>query len=78
MSDKVFQKGFMQGCGCAFGVLSCPLIILSLWGIVTPTVLSLQKIEYVEWHECQLALLGVDKRIKQTLCGKEPKRWKWN
>ena len=77
MSEKPFQKGFLQGCGCAFGVLSCPIIIFSLWGIFTPTMMSLQKKEYVDWYECYWEFFGSPESTSKALCGKRPKRWKW-
>jgi len=77
MSEKPFRQGFLQGCGCAFGVLSCPIILFSLWSIFTPTMMSLQKKEYVDWYECYWELFGTPESTKAALCGKRPKRWKW-
>jgi len=45
--------------------------------IFAPTLMSLQKKEYVDWHECYWELFGTPESTKTAFCGKQPKRWKW-
>ena len=52
-----FKKGFLTGAGGLLGVLSipvgiiCVLYLLGKW-IYVPTIMSLQKKEYLEWVDC--------------------------
>tara|TARA_Y100001968_G_C19066980_1_gene576469 strand:- start:346 stop:603 length:258 start_codon:yes stop_codon:yes gene_type:complete len=84
MIKNNFQKGFMQGCGCAFGFLSCPLIIFSAWSLINPVINSLIKDDYIKWNSCRIeaSIYNFSDQWKKYIspeeeCGKRPKKWKW-
>ena len=49
--NKDFKKGFLTGAGELLGVLSIPVGIYLLYLLYTPTIMSLQKKEYLDWND---------------------------
>ena len=87
MSNE-FKKAFVNGMGGTLGVLSIPVILFGAYWIYTPTIIFLQKQEYLEWVDCSSPLqidavkkgiTGIEefKEFQESVCGKKPNRWKW-
>ena len=51
MSNE-FKKAFVSGMGGTLGVLSIPVILFGAYWIYIPTIMFLQKQEYLEWVDC--------------------------
>ena len=86
--SKEFKKAFISGMGGTLGVLSIPVILFGAYWIYTPTIMFLQKKEYLEWLDCSYPLQidaakqGIDeveeyKKFQESVCGEMPNRWKW-
>ena len=69
-----FKKGFLTGAGGLLGVLSIPVGIYLLYLLYTPTIMSLQKKEYLDWNDCYWDSPNWPDAKE---CGEKPKRWKW-
>ena len=72
-----FKKGFLIGAGGLFGVLSIPLAICVLYllgrWIYVPTIMSLQKKEYLNWVDCDssVAIETINQAYKEGYSGQE-------
>ena len=59
-----FKKGFLTGAGGLLGVLSIPLGVYILYLLYIPTIMSLQKKEYLNWVDCYWSNANYDKSFK--------------
>ncbi len=90
MSNE-FKKAFVGGMGGTLGVLSIPVILFGFYLIYTtllPQVSKLNREEWLEWNDCYAHSMidavkeGVTEfdevqKYRESACGEEPKRWKW-
>jgi len=84
--SKEFKKAFISGMGGTLGVLSIPVILFGAYWIYTPTIMFLQKQEYLEWVDCS-SPLQIDaegfttveefREYEELVCAEKPNRWKW-
>ena len=81
-------KKFFWWNGGNLGVLSIPVILFGAYWIYTPTIMFLQKQEYLEWVDCsshlqidaaKKGITGVEdfKEFQESVCGEKPNRWKF-
>ena len=70
-----FKKGFLTGAGGLLGVLSIPIGVYILYLLYTPTIMSLQKKEYLNWVDCDssTAVEIINQAFNEGLDGKEYK-----
>ena len=68
-----FKKGFLTGAGGLLGVLSIPVGIYILYLLYTPTIMSLQKKEYLNWVDCDssVAIKTINQAYKEGYSGQE-------
>ena len=72
-----FKKGFFTGAGGLLGVLSIPvgiyfIYLLGSW-LYLPTIMSLQKKEYLNWVDCDssVAIKTINQAYKEGYSGQE-------
>ena len=72
-----FKKGFLTGAGGLLGVLSIPvgiyvIYLLGSW-LYVPTIMSLQKKEYLNWVDCEssVAIKTVNQAYEEGYSGQE-------
>ena len=75
--SKEFKEGFSKGIGLTTGVLAIPvaiciLYLLGRW-IYVPTIMSLQKKEYLNWVDCEssVAIKTINQAYKEGYSGQE-------
>ena len=68
-----FKKGFLTGAGALLGVLSIPVGVYILYLLYTPTIMSLQKKEYLNWVDCDssVAIKTINQAYKEGYSGQE-------
>ncbi len=68
-----FKKGFLTGAGALLGVLSIPIGVYILYLLYTPTIMSLQKKEYLNWVDCEssVAIKTVNQAYDEAYSGKD-------
>ena len=64
-----FKKGFLTGAGGLLGVLSIPVGVYILYLLYIPTILSLQKKEYLNWVDCEssVSIKQLIKHMKRVI-----------